>query len=408
MKQTSLAAAQRNLQPPSAIKFVILLGVVSLLSDMTYEGARSINGPFLAQLGAGAALVATVAGLGELIGYALRLVSGLITDQTRRYWAITLIGYCLNLFAVPLLALVGRWEIAVGLMLTERLGKAIRNPARDAMLSHAAFTVGRGWGFGLHEAMDQLGAFIGPIVVAGVFFFKEGGGYPTAYGILLLPALAALATLLWARFLYPRPEHLEVKVLTVEPEGLSRSFWLYVVAVALIGAGFADFPLIAYHFKQAQVMPEAWIPLAYAVAMGTDALAALALGYTYDRLGIVVMVAATLLSALFAPLVFLGGFGWAILGMVLWGVGMGAQESVMRAAVADLVANKRRASAYGIFQTGYGLCWFLGSVAMGLLYDHFLVYLVIFSVISQLLAIPFFILVSLPARRGGGPQGSTG
>ncbi len=396
------AAAGKNLPPPSAIKFVILLGVVSLLSDMTYEGARSINGPFLAQLGAGAALVATVAGLGELIGYALRLLSGLVTDQTKRYWAITLIGYCLNLFAVPLLALAGRWEIAVGLMLTERLGKAIRNPARDAMLSHAAFTVGRGWGFGLHEAMDQLGAFIGPLAVAAVLYFKAAGGYPMAYALLLLPALAAIATLLWARFLYPRPERLEVKVLTVEPEGLTRPFWLYVIAVALLGAGFADFPLIAYHFKQAQVMPEVWIPLAYAVAMGTDALAALALGYTYDRFGVIVMVAATLLSALFAPLVFLGGWGWAIAGMVLWGIGMGAQESVMRAAVADLVASRRRASAYGIFQTGYGLFWFLGSVLMGLLYDHFLIYLVIFSMVSQLLAIPIILAVArsfCPVRR---------
>lgn len=390
----SPSMAKENLEKPSAIKFVILLGVVSLLSDMTYEGARSINGPFLAQLGAGATLVATVAGLGELIGYALRLVSGLLTDQTRRYWAITIIGYCLNLFAVPLLALVGRWELAVGLMLMERLGKAIRNPARDAMLSHAAFTVGRGWGFGLHEAMDQLGAFTGPLMVAGVFFFQETGSYSTAYGLLLLPALAAIATLLWARWLYPRPEHLEVKVLTVEPEGLTRPFWLYVAAVALLGAGFADFPLIAYHFKQAQVMPQAWIPLAYAVAMGTDALAALALGYIYDRLGVIVMVAATLLSAFFAPLAFLGSWGWAMVGMVLWGIGMGAQESVMRAAVADLVASQRRASAYGIFQTGYGLFWFLGSVLMGLLYENFLMYLIIFSVASQLVAIPIILVVA--------------
>lgn len=390
----STTAIKENLEKPSAIKFVILLGVVSLLSDMTYEGARSINGPFLAQLGGGATLVATVAGLGELIGYALRLVSGLLTDQTRRYWAITIIGYCLNLFAVPLLALVGRWEIAVSLMLLERLGKAIRNPARDAMLSHAAFTVGRGWGFGLHEAMDQLGAFTGPLIVAGVFFFKKAGGYSTAYGLLLVPALAAIATLLWARWLYPRPEHLEVKVLTVEPEGLTRPFWLYVAAVALLGAGFADYPLIAYHFKQAQVMPEAWIPLAYAVAMGTDALAALALGYIYDRLGVIVMVAATFLSAFFAPLAFLGNWGWAMAGMILWGIGMGAQESVMRAVVADLVHSNRRASAYGIFQTGYGLFWFLGSVVMGLLYNNFLWYLIIFSVASQLLAIPIILWVA--------------
>ena len=282
-------------------------------------------------------MVATVAGLGELIGYGLRLLSGYLTDQTKRYWTITLVGYALNLFAVPLLALAGRWEIAAALMLTERLGKAIRNPARDAMLSHAASTMGRGWGFGLHEAMDQSGAIVGPLIVALVLYFQGKGGYASGYAMLLIPAILALLVLLTGRFLYPHPYQLEVKVLNVESKGLSLPFWLYIAAVALIGAGYADFPLVAYHFKKAAVMPDTWIPVAYAVAMGTDALAALILGYTYDRLGIIVMVGATLLAAFFAPLVFLGGFYGAILGMVLWGIGMGAQESVMRAAIADLV-----------------------------------------------------------------------
>ncbi|HAY21800.1 MAG TPA: MFS transporter [Desulfobacterales bacterium] len=387
-------STSRDITQPSAQKFVILLGVVSLLSDMTYEGARSINGPFLALLGAGATVVATVAGLGELIGYALRLLSGYLTDQTKRYWSITLVGYALNLFAVPLLALAGRWEIAAALMLTERLGKAIRNPARDAMLSHAASTMGRGWGFGLHEAMDQLGAIFGPLIVAIVLFFQVKGGYASGYAILLIPAILALLVLLTGRYLYPQPHQLEVKVLKVESTGLSRPFWLYIAAVALIGAGYADFPLVAYHFKREAVMTDTWIPLTYAVAMGTDAVAALILGYTYDRLGIKVMVGATLLSAFFAPLVFLGGFFGAMTGMVLWGIGMGAQESVMRAAIADMVPSPRRASAYGIFQTGYGLFWFLGSLLMGLLYDNFLIYLIIFSVASQLLALPIFILVA--------------
>lgn len=383
-----------DITQPSAMKFVILLGVVSLLSDMTYEGARSINGPFLALLGAGATMVATVAGLGELIGYGLRLLSGYLTDQTKRYWTITLVGYALNLFAVPLLALAGRWEIAAALMLAERLGKAIRNPARDAMLSHAASTLGRGWGFALHEAMDQLGALVGPLIVTLVLYFKGKSGYATGYVLLLIPAVLAMSVLLAGRFLYPHPHRLEVKVLKIETGGLSPPFWLYIAAVALIGAGYADFPLVAYHFHKTAVMPDTWIPLAYAVAMGTDAVAALILGYAFDRRGIIVMVGATVLSAGFAPLVFWGGFYGAIAGMVLWGVGMGAQESVMRAAIADMVPPQRRGSAYGIFQTGYGLFWFLGSLLMGVLYEQALMYLIIFSVASQLLAIPIFILVA--------------
>lgn len=390
-----------NLPKGAAIKFVIILGVVSLLSDLTYEGARSINGPFLALLGANAAVVATVAGLGELIGYALRLVSGYLTDVTKRYWAITLTGYAMNLLAVPLLALAGRWETAAALMLAERLGKAVRNPARDAMLAHATCTIGRGWGFGLHEAMDQIGALLGPMAVAGVLLIQGRGGYPVAYAILLIPAVMALATLLWGWRLYPHPHELEVKRVTVETTGLARRFWLYMIAVALIAAGFADYPLIAFHLHQQRIMTDSWIPVAYALAMGTDAIAALILGATYDRFGIKVMIPATLLAAFFAPLVFWGGFASVMLGMVLWGIGMGAQESVIRAAIAELVPLARRASAYGIFQTGYGLSWFLGSLLLGMLYHHQAWWsLMVFSVGCQLLASLLFALLAWRPNRG--------
>lgn len=160
-----------NSTKPTALKFIVLLGVVSLFADATYEGARSINGPYLALLGASATTVGFVAGLGELIGYSLRLVSGYMSDRIGRYWAITLFGYTLNMLAVPALALAGRWEIAAMLMIAERIGKAIRTPARDAMLSHATREIGRGKGFGLHEALDQIGAVLGPLTVAGVLFF---------------------------------------------------------------------------------------------------------------------------------------------------------------------------------------------------------------------------------------------
>ena len=161
----------KNLELAAAWKFIILLGVVSLLSDICYEGARSISGPFLGTLQASAMVVGVVAGLGEFIGYALRLGSGYLADRTGKYWPITFVGYALNLFAVPLLALAGRWEIAALLLLLERLGKAVRTPARDAMLSHAATQVGRGWGFGFHEAMDQIGAVSGPLMVASGILF---------------------------------------------------------------------------------------------------------------------------------------------------------------------------------------------------------------------------------------------
>jgi len=358
---------------------------------MTYEGARSITGPFLAVLGASATVVGIVAGFGELIGYGLRLVSGYVSDRTGRYWAITLVGYALNLVAVPLLALAGYWQIAAILIVTERLGKAIRTPARDAMLSHATSAMGRGWGFGLHEAMDQMGAMLGPLIVAAVFYLK--GGYQVGFGVLLVPALLALSILLLARLLYPHPRDMEVGTVKLESKGFPQVFWLYLASVALIAAGYADFPLIAFHFEKAAVVSATWIPVFYALAMGVDAIAALIFGRLFDKKGIPILIAGALLSSLFAPLVFSRSFSLALWGVALWGVGMGAQESVLRAAIANMIPVNRRASAYGLFNTAYGLFWFMGSALMGILYDVSLGYLVIFSVAMQLASVPLLFLV---------------
>lgn len=372
--------------------------MVSLFADVTYEGARSINGPYLALLGANATTVGFVAGLGELIGHGLRLVSGYVSDKIGRYWAITLFGYALNMLAVPALALAGHWEIAAVLMIAERLGKAIRTPARDAMLSYATREIGRGKGFGLHEALDQIGAVLGPLTVAGVLYFREG--YRTGYVVLFVPAIMAISVLLTARWLYPQPRNLEVGQPVLETKGFPGKFWLYLVAVAMIAAGYADFPLIAYHFKKVSVVSDTWIPLFYAIAMGVDAIAALFFGYLFDRKGISILVVASLFSMLFPPLVFLGNFTVAIIGVALWGMGMGAQESVMRAAVAEMVPIARRGTGYGIFNTGYGIFWFLGSALMGVLYDFSLVSLVIFSVVAQLASVPLLLLVRKGASKG--------
>ncbi len=376
----------------SATRFVVLVGIVSLFADMTYEGARAINGPFLAFLGANAVTVGIVAGSGELVGYLLRLFSGYLSDRTKKYWLITIVGYLINLIAVPLLALAGHWPVASALMIFERLGKAIRTPARDAMLASAGESMGLGWGFALHEALDQIGAMTGPLIVAAILYFK--GGFGTSYAVLLIPAILAIAVLFAARFLYPRPQDLEIRVNAPAPEGFSRRYWIYVLAVALVAAGYADFPLIAYHWQKTSLFPEAWIPVFYSVAMGVDALAALFFGRWFDRRGLSVLMTAAFLAAFFAPLVFSHSVAGAIAGMALWGVGMGAQESVMRAAVSGMVSSEKRGTAFGVFNTGYGLAWFLGSVAMGFLYDHSLFLVIIFSMTTQLLSIPLFFLIS--------------
>ena len=375
----------------STTLFIVLLGVVSLFADMTHEGARSVYVPFLALLGANATIVGIVSGFGELVGYALRLVSGYITDKTAKYWTITIIGYVINMLAVPALALAGRWEVAALFIIAERAGKAIRNPVRDAMLSHATHEIGRGWGFGLHEAMDTTGAMLGPLIVAAVLYFK--GTYQTGFAFLLIPALLTIGVLIFARFLYPHPRDLEATKPEVETKGLPRVYWIYLAAMALIAAGYADFPVIAYHFQKTSVIPGNWVPIFYSIAMGSAAIAALLFGRLFDRKGIPVVIIAVLLSSVFAPLVFLGGFYLSLAGMALWGVGMGAHESVMRAAVAGMAPRDRRASAYGIFNTGYGVFWFLGSALIGVLYDFSIPLLIVFSVAAQLASVPLLLMV---------------
>ncbi|MEW6138787.1 MAG: MFS transporter [Thermodesulfobacteriota bacterium] len=378
-----------DISAPTATTFVILIGVVSLFSDLTYEGARSVTGPFLATLGASGTVVGVVAGLGELVGYGLRLVSGYFADKTQRYWAIVFLGYGLNLLAVPLLALAGHWEIAAVLMVAERMGKAIRTPARDVMLACASDSIGRGWGFGLHEALDQIGAILGPLVVAAVFYSQ--GTYEAGFAVLLIPALIALSVLYTASRLYPRPRDLESAAIKVASKGFTRSFWLYIAAIGCVAAGYADFPLVAYHFKKMASVPEHWIPIFYAVAMGVDAIAALIFGRVFDRIGFPVLVVAVLLSSLFAPLVFMGGFQLGLVGMALWGIGMGAQESIMRAAIAEVVPTNRLGLAFGLFNTVYGAAWFIGSAFMGILYDVSVNALVFFSVAAQLAAVPVIV-----------------
>src|SRR5215813_4697936 len=233
-----------------AFKFVLTIGVVNLFADVTYEGARSITGPFLASLGASAVAVGLIAGSGELFGYVLRSVAGYVADKTHRYWIVVFGGYVVNMLVVPALALAGNWPMAAVLIMAERTGRGIRKPATDAMLSYAGKSIGRGWVFGLNEGLDQTGATLGPLVVALVLYLQ--GGYRESFGVLLVSSVLCLATLVIARVWYPRPHELEEKSSEfLETKGFSKAFWIYVAGGALIAAGFADFSLVSFHFKKA-------------------------------------------------------------------------------------------------------------------------------------------------------------
>lgn len=353
----------------AAFAFVGLMGLVSLFADVTYEGARGITGPYLAVLGASALAVGLASGLGEFAGYALRLLTGVWADRTRHYWTFTFAGYLVNLAAVPLLALVGSWPWAVALLVLERLGKAIRTPARDALLSRATAVMGHGKGFGFHELLDQIGAVAGPLAVA--FVLARGSGFATAFLLLGFPALAALATLAAARILFgkvPAPQDPDEAPASSEEARLPQGFYWVLGFVALHVFGFAHFQLIGYHLESHRVLATATIPLLFALAMLVDGVVALPAGWLFDRVGWRGLMLAPVLAAPTAFLAFSTEPWAAALGIALWGAALGLQETTFKAAIARTVPAPRRGTAFGVFHAVFGLAWLLGSLVLSAVY----------------------------------------
>ncbi len=377
----------------AALRFVLIIGIANFFADFTYEGARGILGPFLGSLGASAAIVGFVAGLGELMGYGLRSVSGYFADKSHRHWAFAFVGYTVNLLAVPVLALATRWPLAATLVVAERTGRGIRKPTVEAMLSYAGKSIGAGWVFGLNEALDQAGATIGPLLMALILYLN--GGFRTGFAVLLIPALLCLAILVAARLLHPPPHELEQGAEhTFATTKLTCPYWIYLAAGLLIAAGFADFALIGFHFHKANTVSPNLIPVFYAVAMASSAIASIPLGRLFDRFGPNISLFAFLISAAAAPFVFLGTSVAALIGMVFWGIGISAQGSLLQAMLIGVIPPQKRSTAFGLFDTGYGIAWFLGSAVMGLLYDRSIVAVALFSVSLQLAALPIFFIAN--------------
>lgn len=368
------------------MRFIVCLGIVSMFADITYEGARSVLGPFLNNLGASAWQVGLIAGIGEMLAASLRFFSGRFADRTRSYWAITIVGYGVNLIAVPALAFAGNWWTAALLVALERTGKSIRGPARDVLLSEATATVGHGWGFGLHAALDQTGAVIGPLVVA--ITVARSHAFGPAFLGLALPAAAALGALLLARAWFPAQGAAAPQ--QVEQTEFPQVFWIYVASAGVLACGFVDFALLSFHFQKSGVATQAMIPLLYSGAMAVNAVTAPLFGRLFDRFGLVILSIGTLISMLSLPLGFLGGPIAAALGVACWATGIGAQDATLRSGIARVVSMNKRGSAFGAFNGIFGVMWFLGSAIMGFLYDRSLIAVVIFGLTLQLAAATSF------------------
>jgi MFS family permease len=405
----------------SAWRFVVWFGIVAMFADIVYEGARSITGPLLASLGASALVVGVVTGVGEAAALLLRLVSGPLTDRTGRFWAWTLAGYALTVVSVPLLGLASALWVASGLVIAERVGKAVRSPAKDTLLSHATAVTGRGRGFAVHEALDQVGALTGPLAVAGVLAVT-GNDYTPALLVLAVPGVVAFALVVWLCVRVPRPAlyELDRETATSTPAGVTAgvtvgtaetaavpvvpsgalpgAFWAYAAFAGLTTIGFATFGVLSFHLVTAGLLSAAAVPVLYAAAMVVDAVAAVATGLAYDRLGARVLVVLPFVAALVPMLAFSGTVAVAVVGALAWGVALGVQESTLRATVADLVGPGRRATAYGIFGAVLGVSAAAGGALAGGLYEVSVPLLVSVTAALQLLALTVLVVTLRRAR----------
>jgi MFS family permease len=387
-----------KLERKAAFRFIVFLGFVSLFADMTYEGAHSVIGPLLKDLGASATMVGVIAGLGEMIAASLRYFSGRLADRTRAYWTITTLGYFLNLVVVPGLAFAGNWQAVALLVVAERTGKSLRGPARDVLLSEATEVVGHGTGFGIHAAMDQTGAVLGPVLVATVI--AKTHHFNSAFLWLALPAAGAFIALLFAHAASP---HRGTPPPPQATKALPRVFWIYVMAAGLLALGFVDFPLLAFHFQKYSLTRPEVIPLLYAGAMGINGLTALVFGRLFDRFGIQIIVLGIVISLLALPFGFLGGPNGVYISVGCWATGLGAQDATLRSGISQVVSMNKRGSAFGAFNAVYGVLWFLGSVTMGVLYDHSLMGLVVFGIVAQLTAAAIFFWLRRPLATAPAP-----
>lgn len=375
----------------SALRILIYFGLVSLFADITYEGARSITGPFLKTLGASAFLVGFSFGVGEFLGYGLRIISGYISDKAKIWWHLTIIGYGLNVIAIPLLGLTKSVEIAIILILLERFGKAIRTPSRDTILSFVTKKMGAGKGFGLHEAMDQIGALAGPIIVSFIFFLN--GNFKESFLILGIPAIFCMFFLFLAKKSTKLEDYIETTPL--KEEKLSPSFWHYLLFISISTFGFMHFQIISYHFAKTNLFSLKYIPILYSIAMGFDAISALLAGFFFDKKGMSTLIFVPILSIPSIPLLFSSNTYFAIFGILLWGLVLGMQESIMRAGISKLAPIKKRGLSYGIFNSIYGLSFFLGSSIMGYLYDLKINYIIYFSIILNILSLIIFLKLKI-------------
>lgn len=368
---------------------VFLMGIVSMLGDIVYESGRGIAPDYLYFLGASAFIVGLTSGVGELVGYGMRLVSGPLADLSHTYWLFIFLGYGL-IISIPLMGFSNSiWLVSI-LVILERLGKALRSPSRDAVVSVVSKGMGSGKAFGLHEFIDQLGAIVGPAFL-GFIMLRTLNNFSFSFKTLF-PFYLLMMIVLYLTYNRIKSTVEEVRRQGITSEGkLGRSYWTYSVAVLLNTIGLMPIALILYNGARIlESNEQLWfVPFLYVIVQLVDAPMALVSGYFYDRIGLKLLVVPFTLSVLPFLFQFIVGLSGVILACVSYGLVLGMQESTYRAAISDIVPLGRRGSAYGFFNVLLGVGTFISGVTFGYMLDTSLssTVMLIFVIVSQIAAI---------------------
>ena len=380
---------------------VMLLGVVSMLGDIVYESGRGIAPDYLYYLGASALLVGLTSGVGELVGYGMRLISGPLADRSHAYWLFIFLGYGLIL-SIPMMGLTNSLWLVMAFVVTERLGKALRSPSRDAVVSVVSRGIGSGKAFGLHEFIDQIGAIAGPAFL-GFLMLLSGNNFSFSLQSLL-PFYVLMMVVLYLTYRRVGGTVEQMRKQGGSEEGsLSKSFWMYAGAVLLNTAGLLPIALILYNgSKILHASGQLWlIPFLYVIVQLVDAPMALVSGYLYDKVGtrfLSIPFGLSVLPMVFSSLVGLPGI---LLACVSYGLVLGMQESIYRAAVADMVPLGRRGSAYGFFNVMLGVGTFISGAFFGVMLDSSapLMLMFVFVVVAQVVAIILLLMARHEKRQ---------
>lgn len=378
------------------IRFILLMGMVSLFADMVYETARGVMGPYLGFLGANAFAIGLIFGVGEFLGYFLRIVAGVIVDKTKKYWSFVFIGYG-AIISIPLLAFANYWLLAGTLILLERIGKALRAPAKDTILSLYSKNIGKGLTFGIHETADQIGAVVGPILF--YIFLAIGLGYKTSFLILAVPFVFVILSLILSR-LYVGRISVDVSKETHVSNGNNKlDVYVYLVFVFLTSLGFVSFPIISYHAVNVKLLNDTFVPLIYSLVMILDAMVAIPIGILYDRIGVKIMAVLPILITISVGFGLSNSLVLLVIGLILWGVIMSAYETIVRAYIGDNVSLGDRGKFYGIFNTVLGISFAIGNSVVGYLYDISISLIIYLVVLVEIFALLLVLIVSIIKSR---------